>query len=227
MESDAHQEWLASWRPRPIEERTFAPATIAPWICPQCAGPATIGVRVGGLVNVRCEADGTWYAVAPFSFNQRELLVTAPRPPQMNPEARSWFLHTAAKVMLNAAPGAFLVIELQGHPCEYAIVDRAPDHGIGLQIGSREWDCPHCGNQPILGDATDILTSLGFAPPGPRLNAWHQSLPSASRDFAILLERSFLAAYEPPDDFEVASTQAGSRTTRGLSARFRRNPRSI
>jgi hypothetical protein len=63
------------------------------------------GVRVGSLVNVRCEADGTWYAVAPFSFSQPELLVTAPRAPQMNPEARLWFLHTAAKVMLDATPG--------------------------------------------------------------------------------------------------------------------------
>jgi hypothetical protein len=155
-------------------------------------------------VNVRCEADGTWYAVAPFSFSQPELLVTAPRPPQMNPEARLWFLHTAAKVMLNATPGAFLVIELQGHPCEYAIIDHAPGHELGLQIGSREWDSPHCGNQPIPDDATDRLTLLGFAPSGPWLNAWRQNLPSASCDLAILLERSFLAAYDPPVDFEVA-----------------------
>lgn len=88
MESDSHQEWLDSWHPRPAEERTFAPASVAPWICPGCAGPATVGVRVGGPVNVRCEADGTWYAVAPFSFNRQELLVTAPRPRQMNSEAR-------------------------------------------------------------------------------------------------------------------------------------------
>jgi hypothetical protein len=204
MDGDAHQEWLASWNPSPIEERTFAPAPVAPWVCPECAGPATVGVRVGGLVNVRCEADGTWYAVAPFSFNHQRLLVTPPRPPQMNPEARLWFLHTAAKVMVDAASGAFLVIEVQGHPCEYAIIDYQPGHGLGLQVGSREWDCSHCGNQPIRGDAIDGLTSLGFAAPGPRLNAWRQGLPASSRDVAILLERSILAAYEPPLDFEVA-----------------------
>ena len=120
------------------------------------------------------------------------------------PEARLWFLHTAATVMLNAARGTFLVIELQGHPCEYAIIDRASGHELGLQIGSREWDCAHCGNRPIPEEAADKLTSLGFAPAGPRVNAWRQNLPSSSRDFAILLERSFLAAYEPPLDFELA-----------------------
>lgn len=106
--------------------------------------------------------------------------------------------------MLNAAPGAFLVIELQGHLCEYAIIDRASDHELGLQLGSRESDCAHCGNQPIPDHAADRLTSLGFAPPGTWRNAWRQNLPSASRDFAILLERSFLSACGPPLDFEVA-----------------------
>jgi hypothetical protein len=204
MDSDAPQKWLGSWIPRPLEEWAFAPASIAPWMCPRCAGPATVGVRYGGLVNVRCEADGTWYAVAPFSFSQQELLVTAPRPPQMNPEARLWFLHTAAKVMLNSVPGAFLVIERQGHPCEYAIIDRVPGQALSLQIGSREWDCAACGDQPIPDYAIDQLSWLGFAPPGRHINAWRQTLPAASRDLAILLERSFVVAYEPPLDFEVA-----------------------
>jgi hypothetical protein len=116
---------------------------------------------------------------------------------------------------------AFFVIELQGHPCEYAIIDRTPGHELGLQIGSRERDCPYCGNQPIPDDATDRLTSLGFAPSGPRLNAWRQNLPSASRDLAILLERSFLAAYDPSLDFEVALYASGledfMRLVRALS----------
>ena len=195
---------MTSWEPRPTGEHTYAPGSVAPWTCPECGAPASVGLRVGDLVNVRCETHGTWYAVAPFSFTQQELLSAPPRAPRMNPEARLWFLHAAAKVMLNAPARAFLVIEVQGHPCEYEIIDREPGHELGLQVGCREWDCPHCGNQPLPDEAIAKLRTLGFAPAAPHLNAWRQHLPYVSRDLAILFEQAFLAAYEPPLDFEIA-----------------------
>lgn len=198
------EDWLIDWRPRPIAERIFAPTSIAPWTCPECDEPASVGVRVGDVINVRCARHGTWYAQAPFSFSKQELLRIAPRAFGMDPEARLWLLHEAAKVALNAPARAFLVVEVQGHPCEYAILDREPGYELGLQISGRQWDCQSCGNQPLPHDALNRLEVLGFAPAGPHLNAWRADLPQAARGLAVLVEQALVAAYEPPPDFEVA-----------------------
>jgi hypothetical protein len=97
MEPRDYQDWLSRWEPRTVSACTFQPGGIAPWTCPECGKPASAGLRVGDLVNVRCATHGIWYALAPFSFTGQELLREAPRPPRMDPEARMWFLHVAAR----------------------------------------------------------------------------------------------------------------------------------
>ncbi len=205
------EDWLIDWPPRAIAERVFAPSSIAPWTCPECDEPASVGLRVGEMINVRCARHGTWYAQAPFSFSKQELLHLPPRAFGMDPEARLWLLHKAAKAMLNAPVRAFLVVEVQGHPCEYAILHREPGYELGLQISGRQWDCQSCGNQPLSRAALDRLDVLGFAPAGHHLNAWCEDLPQQARGLAVLLERALVAAYERAPDFEVALYAATAR----------------
>jgi hypothetical protein len=110
------------------------------------------------------------------------------------------FLHVAARVMLSAPERAFLVIEVQGHPCEYEILDREVGHDFGLPIACREWDRAQCGNEPFPPEAKDKVRALGFAPAGPHLNAWRAYLSQDAIELAVLLERSFMGAYGLPVD---------------------------
>jgi hypothetical protein len=43
-----HQGWLTSWQPRPTGEHTYAPRSVAPWTCPECGAPASVGLRTCG-----------------------------------------------------------------------------------------------------------------------------------------------------------------------------------
>ena len=201
---DAYNAWLAGWIPRPVRDRTYRPAALTPWSCPTCGAPASLGVRWGGLINVKCDDHGTWYAQMPFRFSSQEFTEQSPRPATMTPETRLWFLHAAAQRMTAAPEGAFIVADVQGRDCEYAILDHAEGHGLALQLNGREWDCPVHGNAPLSLSARRALAHLDFAAPGPRLNPWREHLHDSPRDLAVLMERALVAAYDPPLDFEIA-----------------------
>ena len=204
MNRDDYNAWLAAWTPRPVNSRAYRPALMSPWTCPRCHIPASLGVRWGGLVSVRCEDHGTWYAQMPFRLTDQELTTEPPRGTTMSPEARLWFLHTAALLMQSAPEGAFVVAEVHGGRCDYAILDHASGYELALQVNGREWDCPTHGNEPLTHAARLALSGLGFAAPGPQLNPWREDLPDDARDLAVLMERSLVAAYDQPLDFEVA-----------------------
>jgi hypothetical protein len=193
--------WLErSGGPAPLERTLYEPQPDSPRSCPECGGRVAIGVRAEGTLDLRCPEHGSRYAVPPLGL-AGPLLNTLPRAHRMNPEERLWMLTAACTGVLDdPRPDQWIIVD--ANPCEFLILRRWPD-GLAVEVGCREWDCVHCGNRPLPGEAVEALRELGFAPGGHHRNPCRSDLPEDARRLAVLIERALVAAYGLAADFEV------------------------
>jgi hypothetical protein len=61
--------------------------------------------------------------------------------------------------------------------------------GLAVEVGCREWDCVHCGNRPLPGEAVEALRELGFAPGGHHRNPCRSIYPYGTLALLVALVR--------------------------------------
>jgi len=167
-------------------------------LCGETAIPAALKGR--GHVVLRCPVHRL---LDDWTSDEARPLTCGETFAWMDPEERAWLLTSACRIFLDEATdkGTLVIVDL-AHGDQYVQFEYH-DGAVYGEVGSRQWDCPDCGNQPLDPDAVWALSLAGFVGGGVHRNYSKDGLPKTALELAALTESLFAAAYGPPADFEI------------------------
>lgn len=180
---------MVTWPSDKLSSETWA-------LCPDCGERCDQGVRGRGVLVAFCPQHGSY---ATSQRGTRADVGTG----SMNCEERLWLIENAlTRFLVDPDFDDFMAVQSSTLPCNQLLFRFCEGHFV-LEVGSREWDCPVCGNRPLTDDALKGLAELGFRrlPDGP--NPAALGLPRDPRRLALLADDAMLCAYGEDPDFEV------------------------
>ena len=156
------------------------------------------------------KGDGRWVFSCPTHRHVDDWSGVSPRllscdgpPGAMDPEQRAWVLTSAFRVFLGEARDKDTLVIADVSNGDQYVQFEYHDGAVYGEVGSRQWDCPDCGNQPLGAESVWALSLAGFVGGGVHRNYSRDQLPKSPLELAALTEALFVSAYAPPPDFEV------------------------
>ena len=170
-------------------------------VCPACGdGLEPRALRRGGRFVLACP---THRLVDDWSAEDPQLLNCNAARGWMDPEERAWLLTSAFRVFLGEARNKDTLVIVDVSNADHYVQFEYHDGAVYGEVGSRQWDCPDCGNRPLAAEAAWALSLAGFVGGGAHRNYSKDELPMSPLELAALTEALFVAAYAPPPDFEL------------------------
>lgn len=169
--------------------------------CPECGKGCALGIRAREGAVFVCHEHGSFY-----ELDSRGRVSEGVRPSgRVEPRERRRLLDLASRVFLgDAFEGNFLIAQSCTLPCNY-VSARALGGRIRVELCSREWGCPHCGDRPLGDEGRRQLAEMGFVMPGPRENPEKWFGPGTPSVLADLLDRCLVVGYGDPPDAELTA----------------------
>ncbi|MGI8608004.1 MAG: hypothetical protein ACR2MY_02065 [Candidatus Dormibacteria bacterium] len=164
--------------------------------CPDCGEGCSQGVRGRGVLIATCSTHGVF--ITSRRADRDHLGAEF-----MHCEERLWLIERSLeRFLIDPDADDFMAIQSSTLPCNQLLF-RFVKGGFILEVGSREWDCPVCGNRPLGAEARDALVRLGFERLSAGPNPTALDLPRNRRELAMLADDAMLRAYGEAGDFEV------------------------
>lgn len=164
--------------------------------CPQCGTPTYQGIRGRGMLIAHCPMHGIW-------VTSRNGWRADAGHGHMHCEERLWLLERSlSRFLVDPDVEDFMAIQSSTLPCNQVLV-RFGDGRFWLEVDSREWGCPTCGDQPLTAAALRDIGELGFCRRGGGPNPELVDPPLDPRAIAVVADEAMLRAYGERADYEL------------------------